>query len=221
LARLLPPQRCHRLLPFLDADPSAPPRLEARRDMAREFGLPLDEPWILAVAMMRAPDKLASYRLLAAAAQRLLDRPWRMVVVGDGPERPAVEAAFAPMRERVAFAGLRTPEEIARFHAAADLFAWPAVNEAYGMAILEAEAAGLPVVAGRVGGVPEIVADGRSGILVAGGDAEAFADGLEQLLHDAALRQRLGRGAAQLATERHGFAAAVARLDRIVRQVER
>jgi glycosyltransferase involved in cell wall biosynthesis len=222
LARLLPPQRCHRLLPFLDADrSSAPPRPEARRDIAREFGLPLDEPWILAVAMMRAPDKLASYHLLAAAAQRLLDRPWRMIVVGDGPERPAVEAAFAPMRERVAFAGLRTPEEIARFHAAADLFAWPAVNEAYGMAILEAEAAGLPVVAGRVGGVPEIVADGQSGILVPGGDAETFAAGLERLLRDAALRERLGRGAAQLAAERHGFAAAVARLDRILRQVAR
>ena len=222
LAQLVPPQRCHRLLPFLDFKrPGAPPRPDARRDLARAFGLPLEEPWILSVAMMRAPDKLASYRLLAEAAQRLLDRPWRMLVVGDGPERPAVEAAFAPLRERVAFAGLRTPEEIARFHAAADLFAWPAVNEAYGMAILEAGAAGLPVVAGRVGGVPEIVADGESGILVPAGDAEAFAAGLERLLRDPALRERMGRAAAQLAAERHGFAAAVTRLDGILRQVAR
>jgi glycosyltransferase involved in cell wall biosynthesis len=171
--------------------------------------------------MMRAPDKLASYRLLAQAMQRLSGRPWRLILVGDGPERPAVESAFAACGERVAFAGLRTPEAIARFHAAADLFVWPAVNEAYGMALLEAAAAGLPVVAGRVGGVPEIVADGETGLLVPGGDAAAFADATARLLRDAPLRRRLGRAAARRAEERHGFAAAAARLDAILRSVAR
>jgi glycosyltransferase involved in cell wall biosynthesis len=174
---------------------------------------------MLAVAMMRAPDKLASYRLLAEAAQRLLPLPWRLILVGDGPERAVVEAAFAPIGERVAFAGLRAPEEIARFHAAADLFAWPAVNEAYGMAILEAQAAGLPAVAGRVGGVPEIVAEGETGLLAPGGDAVGFAQALERLLADSGLRQRLGQAARRRAAERHGFSQAVRRLDGILRQV--
>jgi glycosyltransferase involved in cell wall biosynthesis len=222
LARILPPERCHRLPPFLDAERlAAPSRAEARRALSKEFGLPREEPWALSVAMMRAPDKLASYRLLAEAMRRLRHRTWRLILVGDGPERPAVEAAFAPLRERVVFAGLKAPEEIARFHAAADLFAWPAVNEAYGMAILEAEAAGLPIVAGKVGGVAEIVADGQTGLLAPADDPAGFADRVARLLQDAALRRRLGRGAARMAAERHGFAAAVTRLDAIVRPLAR
>lgn len=218
--RIADPARCHRLLPFLGPRrPASPPRAEARAQLAKELTLPAAEPWMLAVAMMRAPDKLASYRLLAEAVTRLGDLPWRLILVGDGPERRAVEAAFAPLGQRIAFAGLRGPEEIARFHAATDLFAWPAVNEAYGMAILEAEAAGLPVVAGAVGGVPEIVADGETGLLAAPGDAAAFASALARLLRDAELRRRMGKAAARRIAERHGFDAAAARLDSILRQV--
>ena len=222
LARLLPAERCHRLLPFLDAErPPAPSRGAARAALAREFGLPEEEPWILSVAMMRAPDKLASYRLLADAMQRLRHLRWRLILVGDGPERGAVKSAFAAFGERIVFAGLRPPEAIAGFHAAADLFVWPAINEAYGMALLEAEAAGLPVVAGRVGGVPEIVADGETGLLVPGGDATAFADATARLLHDAPLRRRLGGAAAARTAERHGFGAAAARLNAILRAAVR
>jgi glycosyltransferase involved in cell wall biosynthesis len=222
LSRLVPLERCHRLLPFLDAGRIAPPsRADARGTLSTELRLPLEVPWILSVAMMRAPDKLASYRLLAAALLRLRHLAWRLILVGDGPERATVEAAFAPMRERVAFAGLQRPEEIARLHAAADLFAWPAVNEAYGMAMLEAEAAGLPVVAGRVGGVPEIVADGEAGLLAAADDPAAFAEALATLLQDEGLRQRFGRAAARRIAERHGFAAAADRLDAILRAVAR
>ena len=217
--RLADPARCHRLLPFLDARmPALPPRAEARGALARELTLPEGEPWMLAVAMMRAPDKLASYRLLAEACMRLRNQPWRLILVGDGPEREVVRAAFAPLGARVAFAGLRRPEEIARFHAAADLFAWPAVNEAYGMALLEAAANGLPVVAGAVGGVPDIVTDGDTGLLATAGDAASFATALARLLRDAELRRRLGKAAARLAAERHGFNAAVVRLDAILKQ---
>jgi glycosyltransferase involved in cell wall biosynthesis len=220
VARIVPPARCHRLLPFLEeVQPPRPDKAQARAMLARQLSLPETEPWILAVAMMRAPDKLASYRLLAEAMRRLAHLPWRLVLVGDGPERRAVEAAFAPLAGRVAFAGLRAPAEIAQFHAAADLFAWPAVNEAYGMAILEAEAAGLPVVAGAVGGVAEIVADGQTGLLVPGGDAQAFAAALARLLEDEPLRLRLGQAAARLVPERHGLKGAAARLDAILKQV--
>ncbi|HVG82319.1 MAG TPA: glycosyltransferase family 4 protein [Methylomirabilota bacterium] len=222
LARILPPERCHRLPPFLDAERlPAPSRAEARRALSEAFGLPQEEPWLLSVAMMRAPDKLASYRMLAEAVQRLDRLAWRLILVGDGPQRAAVEAAFAPLGDRVVFAGLRRPEEIARFHAAADLFVWPAVNEAYGMAILEAEAAALPVVAARVGGVPEIVADGQTGLLAPANDPAAFAVAVATLLQDERLRLRLGCAAALRVAERHGFAAAAERLDAVLRAVAR
>lgn len=220
LARLVDPARCHRLLPFLGPGHIfAPSRDAARADLARELGLPKDEIWMLAVAMMRAPDKLASYLMLAKAAQRLSHLRWRLILIGDGPERASVERAFAPLQGRIAFAGLREPSDIARFHATADFFSWPAVNEAYGMAILEAQAAGLPVVAGRVGGVPDIVTDGESGLLVPNGDAGIFSQAMAQLIEDQDLRLRLGRNAACLAADRHGFATAVQRLDAILKQV--
>jgi glycosyltransferase involved in cell wall biosynthesis len=218
--RIADPSRCHRLLPFLDGRaPVTPSRADARAALARELNLPLDEPWILAVAMMRAPDKLASYRLLAEAVLRLRDLPWRLILVGDGPERQSVRAAFAPVASQIAFAGLRSAEEIARYHMAADIFAWPAINEAYGMALLEAQASSIPVVAGASGGVPEIVADGETGLLCAAGDAAAFASALARLLQDVDLRREMGEAAARRVGERHGFATAVARLDEILKRV--
>ena len=127
--------------------------------------------------MMRTRDKLDSYRVLAKALGLLKDKPWRALLVGDGPARAEVEAMMAPFNggERVRFAGALPHAELPAVYAGADLYLWPAINEAYGMAFLEAQAAGLPVVAGRTGGVPAVVADGVTGVLTPIGDAAAFA----------------------------------------------
>jgi Glycosyl transferases group 1 len=217
---LADPARCHRLLPFLGPEATPrPPRATARAELAAELDLDQPVPWLLAVAMMRAPDKLASYRALARALGRLKGEPWHLIVVGDGPEREQVRASFADVRSRVTFAGRRDPDDLARFYAAADLFVWPAVNEAYGMAILEAEAAGLPVVAGRTGGVPDIVADGESGLLVRPEDDVGFAAAVGRLLEDPELCRRLGQAAAARVAARHGFAAAAQGLGSILARV--
>src|SRR5439155_20302278 len=93
-------------------------------------------------------------------------------------------------------AGAVPHAELPAIYAGADLYLWPAVNEAYGMAFLEAQAAGLPVVAGRTGGVPAVVADGVTGILTPIGDPAAFADAVAQLLDRPEERVRLAEGAA-------------------------
>jgi glycosyltransferase involved in cell wall biosynthesis len=167
-----------------------------------------DPPVLLTVSMMRTRDKLDSYRVLADALGRLRDRPWRAVLVGDGPARPEVESLLAPFGERVRFVGAVAHAELPAIYASADLYLWPAINEAYGMTFLEAQAAGLPVVAGYSGGVAAVVADGVTGILTPINDASAFAEAVARLLDGPGERARLGAGARVRVRTRHDERAA-------------
>lgn len=196
-ARLRPGGRQLWLPPFIDTRPFAP--------MPRAIN---DPPLLLSVGMMRTRDKLDSYRVLADALGRLPDKPWRALLVGDGPARGEVEAMMAPLGERVRFAGAVAHADLPPLYASADLYLWPAINEAYGMAFLEAQAAGLPVVAGRTGGVPAVVADGITGVLTPIGDAAAFADATGRLLDDPKERARLAKAAYARVNARHDERAA-------------
>jgi hypothetical protein len=206
------------LKPFLDgADfaAAANRRTGLRAELAKRFGLDTGAPWLLTVAMMRQGDKVASYRVLASALSTLRDVAWQLLVVGDGPARADVEALLAPLgRGRVHFAGARLPEELPSFYAPADLLIWPAINEAYGMTLLEAQAAGVPVIAGASGGVPTIVAGDRTGLLTPPGDAAAFAAAVRLLLDDPARRQQMGETARELVAEDHDIGTAARILDR-------
>ena len=153
-------------------------------------------PVLLAVGMMRARAKLASYRMLSEALVRIADTPWRLQIAGDGPERAAVERLFADFDPgRVTFLGTLDEADLSDLYGAADLLVWPGVDEAYGMVYLEAQASGTPVVAMDHGGVGDVVHDGVSGRLVAAGDIEAYAHAIAALLADPDERDRLGRTA--------------------------
>jgi len=208
------------LKPFIDgADfAAAANRRDAlRTEMAQRFGLDNEKPWLLTVAMMRDGDKLASFRVLGTALDLLRDRSWQLLVVGDGPARPAVEATLASLgRARIHYAGRRLAEELPQFYAPADLLVWPAINEAYGMALLEAQAAGLPVVAAATGGVPTVVAGDRTGLLTVPGDAGDFAAAVRALLDDPARRRKMGETAKELIAEDHDIGTAASILDRTV-----
>jgi glycosyltransferase involved in cell wall biosynthesis len=203
LESIIDSKRIVHLPPFLDGAPyraAIQRREELRAALALERGLDPALPWMVVVAMMRAGDKLASYRLLAGAAERLDDLPWQLVIVGDGPARPEVEKLFDG---RTRFLGALRQRRIAEVLAASDLCAWPAVNEAYGMALLEAQAAGVAVVSCATRGVPEVVLDARTGVLVPYGDEDAFAQATRALLTDHERRRALGREAARyVAAER-------------------
>jgi glycosyltransferase involved in cell wall biosynthesis len=150
------PDRILHLPPFRDLNPfrSARAGREAyRARFAAEHGLDARLPWILVVAMMRPGDKLASYEALAASLSQLADLEWTLIVAGDGAARAQVEAGLAhAVPGRTRFVGEMDLAGLAPLYAACDLFAWPAVNEAYGMAMLEAHAAGLPVVSSNMRG---------------------------------------------------------------------
>ncbi|HEV8679094.1 MAG TPA: glycosyltransferase family 4 protein [Stellaceae bacterium] len=189
-----------------------PPFLDARRYKAHEARPAEVAPRLIAVAMMRPGDKLASYRLLGAALTGLLDLEWSLDIVGDGEARAAVEMALAPLGARVRYRGTLDEDEIAAALAAADLFVWPAINEAFGMALLEAQASGLPVVAGASGGIAGIVAAGNTGLLVPPGDVAAFAEAVRQLIGDGRAREAMGAMARAKILREHDLPAAAARL---------
>jgi glycosyltransferase involved in cell wall biosynthesis len=206
------------LKPFLEPPPEPAPALESiRRDMAREYNLDENCAWLLAVAMMRDDAKLQSYRLLAEALTGLPGAGCRLLIVGDGPAEAQVRALFAGLG--AVFTGRKTSAELERYYRAADIFVWPAVNEAYGMAILEAAQRGLPVVAGDTGGVADIVRDGETGLLAATGNAGEFAAALQKLLDDPGLRSKMGDAARRRALAEHGLEAASRLLDRELQRV--
>jgi glycosyltransferase involved in cell wall biosynthesis len=207
---LLPPFLDHRI--YVDARKD---RALHRQKLRDEHRLDPDVPWIVTAAMMRAGDKLASYRSLAAALAKSMDIPWRLVVVGDGPARSEVQLVLdRAIPGRACFLGEREHEEVADIYAACDLCIWPAVNEAYGMAMLEAEAAGLPVVSRAVRGVPDVVCQGRTGLLAPAEDEAEFAALARHLLTDGQRRSDMGKEAARFVSTERSVESASAKLDR-------
>ena len=217
------PGRILLLPPFLNAAPfrtAAEARDRHRARLAAAHRIDARVPWIVVAAMMRPGDKLASYRALGAALARLQDLPWRLIVAGGGPARAEVETAIgAAAPGRAHFLGELGLAELAAVYAASDVCAWPAVNEAYGMALLEAQAAGVPVVSCALRGVPDVVEDGRTGLLVPPGDDTAFAQGLRELLTDDVRRAALGRAAAAFARGGRSIGAAAEQLGQALARV--
>jgi glycosyltransferase involved in cell wall biosynthesis len=168
---------------------------------------------------MREDQKLLSYRCLADAMARLAGLPWELVIAGAGPAEREVRQAFAPVEDRIRWAGVLAPESLKQLYRAVDLYLWPAVKEAFGIAFLEAQAAGVPVVAGRSGGVPGVVSDGRTGLLTPEGDAEAFAGAVRSLLEDPERRLAMGEAAMHRAARDHDIAQASALLDEQLRRI--
>lgn len=148
-------------------------------------------PFLVAVVARLAAEKGHRFllRALARAGEGAGIGAW---LVGDGPERAALEAQAASLGvdRRVRFLGLMT--DVRPALAAADALVLPSSYEAQGIVLLEAMAMGLPVVAADVGGVRHFVEEGRTGLRVPPGDAEALAAALSRLAADPALRRRLG-----------------------------
>ena len=216
------PDRDVALKPFLDTEPfqrAIMGRGGYRQALARQFDLDTTKTWLLCVAMMRPGDKQQSYRVLAEALQTLKTLPWQLLVVGDGAAADDIGQYFTPVMERVRRLGAVDPEALPPVYAAADIYVWPAINEAFGMAMLEAQAAGLPVVAGRSPGVAGIVRDLETGILVEAGDAFALAGAIGRLARRAAGRTTMARAAARTAWGEHGLDRAAEVLDRAIREV--
>jgi glycosyltransferase involved in cell wall biosynthesis len=110
--------------------------------------------------------------------------------------------------------------DIAQLLTAADIFAWPAINEAFGMAILEAHRHGLPVVAGYTDGVAATVADTRTGFLTPAGDPVSFANALSALIQDVSIRAQMAKNARDIFLERHTIELAAETIQLFLSQIK-
>ena len=117
----------------------------------------------------------------------------RLVLVGDGPARPDLERHFAGLP--VTFMGYLRGERLSQAYASADVFVFPSRLETFGLVVIEAMAAGLPVVASRVGGVSDIVSEGVTGYTFESGDSAALLEGIRKTSASRDKMRRMGKAA--------------------------
>jgi len=181
----------------------------ARERLLAEFALPRDALVVAVVAQLI--ERKGHLRLWAALPELARAEPrMRVLCFGRGPleQRLMREIAQAGLEQIVTLAGFRS--DLPRLMPGFDLLVHPAEREGLGLALLEAAAAGVPVVACAAGGVPDVVEHGVTGVLVPVGDAAALRDAVGRLLAAPGERARLGVAARARAERRFGVASMVA-----------
>jgi glycosyltransferase involved in cell wall biosynthesis len=196
LRRLLPEDRIRYVAPGIHPDEfTFDPHARETLRGAWQAG---EDPVVLTVAMFRPGVKAEGLAWVIRACGELgrRGRRLRLVIVGDGRERPRLkDLAQAELPGRALFAGQVERSELYRYYSAADLFVFPGIQESLGMVYLEAQSCGLPAVAFDNAGVPEALRHGTTGLLVPMYDGRGFVAAIERLLQDEDLRRRMGANA--------------------------
>lgn len=182
------------------------------------YGIPADAfvvGWV--GRMTEVKDTDAVLEIVRAARDRGVDAV--LVMVGDGPDRTRLEqlAHDLGIARSTLFVGYQS--EVAGYYRLFDAFLLPSVNEGTPVSAIEALASGTPVVATRVGGVPDVVRDGEDGFLFESGDTEAAAGALAQLASNPALRTELGGAGRERVRERYAVSRLVDDVDRLYRRL--
>ena len=217
LRRLLPRERLCYVPPGID--PKAFAHDAAARERLRaEWGVG-QRPVVLAVAMFRDDVKTQGLRFLLESLSEL-GEDFELVLAGDGETRAQLEqSARKHLPGRCRFLGQTPRERLAEVYSAADLFAFPGIRESLGMVYLEAQAAGLPVVAFDNGGIPEVVRRGDTAILTPVMDARAYREAVASLLGAPARRREMGQAASAYVRTHHDADANFMLVDQRLRQL--
>lgn len=189
----------------LDVVPNGIAFAAGDRTAARaRLGLEEDETLILAVGNLY-PVKGHAVLLRALAAMNGAAGRWRVAVAGRGAEEEGLRsyAEGAGIASRVELLGYRA--DVPELLAAADVYVMPSLSEGLPLALVEAMFAGKPVIASRVGGIPEVVEHGETGLLVPPRDPDALAEALRCLLVDPSRARALGEAAREAARSRYGL----------------
>jgi glycosyltransferase involved in cell wall biosynthesis len=211
------------LLPHgVDTERFAPATAEAKLALRRELRLPEGVLAVYSGRLLRGKGLETLLDAFAAVAERAGDLALVLVGSGEGQALSVEDelrhrvAAFG-LGARVVFAG--RSDRVEDYLRSADVFVFPSVFEALGIALVEAVACALPAVASRTGGIVDVIEDGVSGRLVAPGDAAALSEALLSLSADPALRARMGREARDTALARFDERDGIERYRALLREV--
>ena len=202
----------------IELDERVTPQQNGRGESRRYLGIPGDRfavGWIgRMTAVKRTDDVLVAFKRLRDGGVDAV-----LCMVGDGPDRPQLEerAHELGVARDTVFLGYQ--EDVAPFYAAFDALVLPSGNEGTPVSVIEALAAELPVVATRVGGVPDVVRDGEDGFLVEAGATDELADRLQRLARDPELRKRMGTQGRMRVVPRYAVERLVDDVDRLYRSL--
>jgi len=177
-----------------------------------ELGIAEDELLIGGLGRLE-PVKGFAYFVRAAREWIGAGRPGQFILAGHGSEAGLLREKAAPLGDRFRFLGHRN--DAARLFAAMDIAVVPSINEGMGRVVLEAGAAGVPVIASAVGGIPNVIEDGRTGILVSSRDVAAIGSALQTLAADVALRARMGAAARATIVPAYSLESMVSKIEAI------
>jgi glycosyltransferase involved in cell wall biosynthesis len=189
-----------------------------RRKVRAELGIEPNAPVVLTVGRLN-PEKGHRYLLESArlACQHIPNL--RVLIAGEGPLRDKLEASARSMHLDTAVSFLGWREDVASLMAASDLFVLPSTRESFGLVILEALASGIPVIATRVGGVPEIIWTGETGMLVEPRNPEALARAVIWALTNPAQAGQLARQGQAVVRQRFSVEVMVRATNRVYHEV--
>ena len=214
----IPPAQAIEVIPnFVDTARFSPDPGAGRRESGRTGGRALS---VVHVSNFRALKRVPDVVRIFHETRRLLpDVPLTLKLVGDGPERAEVEALAIRLgvHARIEFLGERI--DLPAVLRVSDVFLLPSETESFGLAALEAMACGVPVVASDVGGIPEVVSDGETGLLAPVGDVPALARHVARLIGDDTERAAFGAAARRRVEARFRLEPVVAVYEALYRRV--
>lgn len=210
----LPPEKVVTLHNGIDLSRFIPIPPAEKALLRVSLGIPAEAPVLITVAVLRPPKGI--HFLLEALPDILNVVPeTRYLIVGDGDHREKLKsiAAEKGVSDRVIFAGTR--RDIPQLLAIADIFVLPTLTEALPTVLAEAMAAGKPIIASHVGGVPEMVDDGRNGLLIPPAAPRELTGACLKLLENPERAQEMGRAGRQIVAERFDIRRQVRRLEEL------
>jgi glycosyltransferase involved in cell wall biosynthesis len=197
------------------------PSFETRRRVREELGLS-DKTFCIGCVgnLLPVKDHMTLLRALEGITDG--DENWHVLMIGQGPEHPKLEAfvaAHPAWKERVSFLGLS--HQVPKLLNAMDVYVLPSIAEGLSNSLLEAMASGLPVVATATGGNPEVVEEGKSGLLFPVGDFRQLAEQLRELRVSRALRVQLAQQAIRRTRENFSIEAMVGKYEQLYESLGR